>query len=60
MFYTPYSEIIPTKGSCDACEKKKCNQIFLPVCTTGELYERFVRKRAHVKYQSQSEVFTSH
>ena len=23
----------PSKGSCDKCEVKKCNQIFLPVCT---------------------------
>ena len=24
---------MPSKGSCDNCEGKKCNQIFLPVCT---------------------------
>ena len=28
-----FGEIIPTKGSCDGCEVKKCNQIFSPVCT---------------------------
>ena len=27
------SENLPSKGSCDNCEGKKCNQIFLPVCT---------------------------
>merc|ERR1712029_817261 len=27
------SENLPSKGSCDKCEVKKCNQIFLPVCT---------------------------
>ena len=27
------SSALPTKGSCDKCEIKKCNQIFLPVCT---------------------------
>lgn len=26
-------DIVPTKGSCDRCEVKKCNQIFLPVCS---------------------------
>ena len=24
---------LPSKGSCDLCETKKCNQVFSPVCT---------------------------
>ena len=27
------SEITPSKGSCDKCEKKKCGPIFMPVCS---------------------------
>jgi len=30
---TDAKETYPSKGSCDKCESKKCNQIFLPVCT---------------------------
>ncbi len=25
--------LVPSKGSCDKCEVKKCGQVFLPVCS---------------------------
>ena len=42
---TDANENLPSKGSCDKCEIKKCNQIFLPVCSLDG--ERLFANKCH-------------
>ena len=37
----------PSKGSCDNCENKKCNQIFVPVCTADG--KRLFANKCHAR-----------
>ena len=39
--------IPPSKGSCNKCERKKCNQIFVPVCTSDG--KRLFANKCHAK-----------